>query len=126
MQDILRANELQLGHFLRLSQPSWRCSTGEKQLQFNILIPWVENEKGFVKQRVTVPHSQKVYALIEALADQIGLRYSRDFRIYLEREYLTRVLDEDECLMRVEEEVLQGRYLLVLKKMIFLAPEIEE
>ena len=89
-----------------------------------MLIPWIGNEKGFVKERVAIGRSQKVYALIELLALQINLKYYKDFRLQLERQYAGRLLDDDECLSKIAEEVRLGNYLLVLKKMVYLTAEI--
>ena len=91
-----------------------------------MLIPWLESEKGFVKERIAVAEGQKIYFLIEKLAQQLQLKYFKDFRLYLEREYFSRLLDDDECLVKVAEEVKAGKYLLVLKKMIYLTEEMEE
>lgn len=126
IQDILQANEINLGHFTRLSEVLYNSSEQEKQLEFSVLIPWIENERGFVRERVLVPRSQKVYALIERLAHQISLKYFKDFRLCLEREYAGRLLDDDECLSKVFEEIRLGKYLLILKKLIYLTAEIEE
>jgi hypothetical protein len=91
-----------------------------------VLVPWIENERGFVRQKVLIGCRQKVYALIEGLAKQIELRYFKDFRLYLERDYASRLLDDDESLSKVAEEIKAGKYLLILKKMIYLTSEIEE
>ena len=48
-----------------------------------------------MRQRVEISCALKVYALIERLADQINLKYFKDFRLYLEREYANRLLDDD-------------------------------
>jgi len=75
---------------------------------------------------VTISENQKIYALIEKLSQQISLKYFKDFRLSLEREYAGRLLDDDECLSKVFEEIRLGKYLLVLKKLIYLTAEIEE
>jgi hypothetical protein len=37
-----------------------------------------------------------------------------------------RILEDDECLPKVMEEIRCGKYLLILKKMIYVEPDIEE
>jgi hypothetical protein len=78
------------------------------------------------KQRVEVEKCERVLNLIEQLAKQLGLRYFKDFRLVLEREYACRILEDDECLAKVLQEVHCGKYLLILKKTIYVAPDIEE
>ena len=41
IQDILQANEINLGHFTRLSEALYHSSEQEKQLEFSVLIPWI-------------------------------------------------------------------------------------
>ena len=44
---------------------------------------------------------ERVSNLIDNLSKQIGLKYFKDFRINLEREFAGRILDDDECLPKV-------------------------
>ena len=66
-----------------------------------MLIPWIESEKGFVKQTLTMDRDDRVLCLIEKLSNKIGLKYFKDFRLMLEREFAGRMLDDDECLPKV-------------------------
>ena len=43
----------------------------------------------------------RVLCLIEELSNKIGLKYFKDFRLMLEREFAGRMLDDDECLPKV-------------------------
>ena len=79
-----------------------------------------------MKQKVEVEKCDRVVNLVEELSRQIGLKYFKDFRLVLEREYAFRILEDNECLSKVMEEMQCGKYLLILKKMICVAPDIEE
>lgn len=52
IQDILKANELHLGHFTRYTQIMLSNKKSRENITVDILIPWIENEKGFVRQRL--------------------------------------------------------------------------
>jgi hypothetical protein len=55
----------------------------DKLINLDVLIPCIENEKGFVREQISIKESQKVYSLVEQVAERIGLKYYKDFRLYL-------------------------------------------
>lgn len=65
-------------------------------------------------------------ALINKLAREIGLNYHKDFRLFLEKDHSQRMLDDDEIIVKVERELMTGKYNLVLKKMIYIEREVED
>lgn len=79
-----------------------------------------------MRQGVEIQKEERVLTLIELLARKIGLKYFKDFRVVLERDFAGRMLDDDECLAKVVEEVRSGKYLMVFKKVIYVATELEE
>lgn len=64
--------------------------------------------------------------LINKLAREVGLGYYKDYRLFLEKEYSQRVLDDDEIILKVKRELLTGNFNLVFKKMIYIDRVSEE
>ncbi|CAM6006609.1 unnamed protein product [Sphagnum balticum] len=66
-----------------------------------VFIPWIEEEKGIVKVDVVMRSNQRILCLVMNLAKKINLKYYKDFRLFLERDYACRLLDDDEYLPKI-------------------------
>ncbi len=79
-----------------------------------------------VRKTIEIMENQRVAVLVNKLVKEIGLNYYKDFRLFMEKEYSQRVLDDDEIMAKVEREVVTGKFSLVFRKMIFIDKEAEE
>ncbi len=50
-----------------------------------VWIPWIEGKDGVRRKGVEVMEGQRVSALVNKLAKEINLGYSKDFRLFLEK-----------------------------------------
>lgn len=96
IQQMLQANEITLGHYSRFSEVIKSLDHPlDNELTIEVFVPWLEDEAGVKRVPLKINQSQRVLSLVLLLATHIGLKYYKDFRLFLEREYANRQLDDD-------------------------------
>ena len=63
---------------------------------------------------------QRIQNIVPIIAKEINLKYYKDFRLVVEKEYSQRVLDDDELVHKVLGEVNRTRSCILFKKIIFI------
>jgi hypothetical protein len=109
-------------------------------VEFEVLVPslkylytlnksdtWVgQQRRGFKQVQVRCSKMQRMQGVVMDVAKHTGLRYYKDLRLVVEREYSQRVVDDDELVYKVLTEVGRSRLGIVLRKVIYINEEIEQ
>ena len=85
-----------------------------------MLIPCVEEIKGYRKLSLKITRYQRIQCLMPIIAKNIDLKFFKDFRLFIEKEFYHRVLDDDELATKVLNEIEVGKCQMMFRKMIYI------